>query len=53
MRAVPPTPYDYASANDYYEAVDEYQIMTSSERLAEADDLAYELYRDQLLNKQG
>lgn len=39
-----PNPYDYSSADDYYEAVDEYYkwLETKEEAEAEAADRAYD-----------
>lgn len=48
-----PSPYDYPSADDYYEAVDDYNqwLKDKEEADAIAADLAYERHLEELLNK--
>ncbi len=44
-----PNPYDYPSADDYYEALDEYNRLTSEEYLNELADQAYDAYKDECI----
>ena len=48
-----PNPYDYPSADDYYQAVDNYNqwLKDKEEADAIAADLAYERHLEELLNK--
>ena len=48
-----PSPYDYPSADDYYEAVDDYNQWLKDKEEADAisADLAYERHLEELLNK--
>ncbi len=52
MNPVRPNPYDYASADDYYDAVEEYNRLTSEEYLTEAAEQVYEAYKNQILTDQ-
>ena len=44
-----PSPYDYSSADDYYDALDEYNRLTSEEYLNELADQKYDEYKDRML----
>ena len=48
-----PSPYDYPSADDYYQAVEDYQkwLKDKEEADAEAVDLAYERHLEEMWNK--
>ena len=48
-----PSPYDYPSADDYYQAVDDYNqwLKDKAEADAEAADLAYESCLEEMWNK--
>ena len=46
-----PSPYNYDSDVDYYEALDEYYRLTSPEYEAEAIDRAYDEYVDWMISE--
>ncbi len=48
-----PSPYDYPSADDYYQAVEDYQkwLKDKVEADAEAADLAYERHLEEMWDK--
>lgn len=48
-KPVYPSPYDYDSDADYYEALDEYHRLTSEEYMAEEIDRAYDEYKDRMV----
>ena len=52
-RRVYPSPYDYPSADDYYDAVEEYHqwLKNKEEAEAEAADQAYERHLEEMWRK--